>query len=338
MTLEVDRYGNVLKSVSIGYGRKQSPLPEQTDRDKQMGTLITYTENSATKAVDDDVRLDDYRTPLAAEARTYELNAKPRTGGYAPSGSNGFFQFTDFVRPVAGQLQLTSSGVGEVFYEEPLTQDKTRRLIEHVRTLYRKDDLTDLLAPGDLEPLALPGESYKLAFTPGLISDVFKRKIGAAPEENLLAVPDRMQVLGGKVPDGGGYVDLDNNGCWWMPSGRIFFDPAADASNPARTAAAEQTEARGHFYLPRKFTNPFDMSSLVDYDRVHDLFVAKTQDALLNTITAIHDYRALQPFEVTDANGNRSQARFDALGMVVGTAVMGKASAGSHRRRFFYDI
>ena len=41
------------------------------------------------------------------------------------------------------------------------------------------------------------------------------------------------------------------------------------------------------------------------------------------------DYRVLQPSLVTDPNGNRSEVAFDALGMVVGTAVMGKV--GEHR-------
>src|SRR6266542_1196125 len=46
LTLEVDDYANVLKSLGIGYGRRQSSLPEERDREKQTGTLITYTENA----------------------------------------------------------------------------------------------------------------------------------------------------------------------------------------------------------------------------------------------------------------------------------------------------
>src|SRR5262249_463982 len=37
-----------------------------------------------------------------------------------------------------------------------------------------------------------------------------------------------------------------------------------------------------------------------------------------------NDYRVLQPRLVTDPNRNRTAAEFDALGMVVATAVMGK--------------
>src|SRR5262249_49850682 len=39
---------------------------------------------------------------------------------------------------------------------------------------------------------------------------------------------------------------------------------------------------------------------------------------------AHNDYRVLQPKLVIDPNGNRSEDAFDALGMVVGTAAMGK--------------
>src|SRR5437016_308868 len=51
------------------------------------------------------------------------------------------------------------------------------RLIEHVRTRYRPDDLgvaagtpIALLALGAAEQLGLPGETYKLAFTPALLT------------------------------------------------------------------------------------------------------------------------------------------------------------------------
>jgi RHS repeat-associated protein len=320
MTLEVDKYGNALKSVAIGYGRKQSPLAEQSDRDKQRQTLITYTENVVTNAIDDAGRPNDYRAPLPSETRAYELT------GYTLANAAVRFQLSDFAQPDPNdpdgrkQSHVFDS---ELKYEEPATTGRQRRLIEHVRSLYRKSDLGGLLPLGQLESLALPGESYRLAFTPGLLTQVYKRKLGDAPEENLL--PDPGQTLGGKGADQGGYVDLDANGHWWIPSGRLFYNTTADAANPAAAAAAEIAEARQHFFLPRKFTDPFDHSSTVDYDP-HDLLVVETEDAAQNTVTALHDYRMLQPRQITDPNGNRSEARFDALGMVVGAAVTGKAA------------
>ena len=140
-------------------------------------------------------------------------------------------------------------------------------------------------------------------------------------------------MLGGKGGDQGGYVDLDVNGNWWMPSGRLLYSTTANAVNPAATAAAELTQARQHFFSPRKFTDPFEHSSTVDYD-TYDLLVVKTEDAVQNTVTALHDYRVLQPRQMTDPNGNRSEVRFDALGMVVGTAVMGKAAGSAQGDSF----
>ena len=309
ITLETDEYGNVLKSVAIGYGRKQSSLPELSEQTK---TLITYTESSVTNSIDDP---DAYRTPLPSEVRTYELHADPNTEGYTPTGENGFFQFDNFVQNVSSD--------GEIPYEEALTGDKTRRLIECVRTLYRNDDLSGLLPLGDLQPLALPGQTYKLAITPGLLAKFYKRKLGAKPEENLL--PDPALVLGGKGDDQGGYIDLDANGRWWIPSGQIFYSATADAANPTATAAAELTEARQHFFLSKQFFDPFDRATRIDYD-AHDLVMVETEDAAQNTMTALYDYRVLQPKQMTDPNGNRSEVRFNALGMVAGTAVMGKAA------------
>ena len=43
LTLEVDDYGNVLKQVAIGYGRRTSPLAEGWDRTRQTTALLTYT-------------------------------------------------------------------------------------------------------------------------------------------------------------------------------------------------------------------------------------------------------------------------------------------------------
>ena len=64
----------------------------------------------------------------------------------------------------------------------------------------------------------------------------------------------------------------------------------------------------------------------------------ETRDALDNRVTVGerlanggvdasrpgNDYRVLQPWRVMDANRNRALVAFDALGMVVGTAVAGK--------------
>jgi RHS repeat-associated protein len=278
LTLEVDDFGNVLQSAAVGYGRLISdPDLEPQDRAQQSTILITYTENRFTNSVE---TAGDHRTPLPCESRTYELT------GYTPSGAAGRFQASDFAPPAT-----------EIPYESQPSSGKQRRLIEHVRTLYRADDLTGPLPLGTVQSAALPFETYKKAFTPGLLTAAYGgRATGAMLTE-------------------GGYVHSEGDADEWIPSGRIFYSP-----DPA---TQELTHARAHFYLPRRYRDPFSNETFVTYD-AYDLLVQETRDALGNRVTAGQDYRVLQPALVSDPNRNRSAVAFDALGMVAGTAVMGK--------------
>ncbi len=332
ITLEVDDFGNVLKQVVIGYGRRQ-PDPSLTtldDRTKQTTTLITYSENLFTNAVETHAA---HRAPQPSESRTYELIE------YLPTGSGGRYQSSDFVESdPAKPGRMRHQFASERPYEDTTTSAQQRRLIEQVRTLYRKNDLTGFCPLREIESLALPGESYKLAFTPGLLAKVYERPNADGSREPL--IPDPANVLAGQAGDRGGYVrsqslktsglfpSNDPNDHWWIPSGRSFFsvDPAV-----------ELAEARQHFFLPRCYRDPFNQDTIVRFDR-HDLLLAETVDAVGNRVTIGqrladdtvdpnvdgNDYRVLQPLLVSDPNRNRAQVAFDALGMVVGTAVLGK--------------
>ena len=55
-----------------------------------------------------------------------------------------------------------------------------------------------------------------------------------------------------------------------------------------------------------------------------DLLITRTEDPLQNVALARNNYRTLQAWRLTDANDNRSAVRFDALGLVVASALMGK--------------
>lgn len=320
VTLDVDDYGNVRQSVAIGYGRRfddeSDPALTAADRRKQKQLLVTCTEASFTNAV---LSADAYRAPLPAEARTYELiRLQPKSN--QPDITN-LVRFDEWVAVVA----QAGDGAHDLAYEDIDSSGATgagvyRRPIEEMRTRYRSNDLGQLLPLHILQALALPGESYKLALTPGLLATVYQRVRAGQPTENLLPSPgDVLPVDATHEFDRGGYVDLDGDGRWWVPSGRVFFHPIETAS-----ASAELVEATGHFFQPRRFLNPFGRSDFVDF--ANDLFVAKTRDALGNTAEAIVDYRVLQARELTDPNGNRSLAAFDALGLPVATAVCGKST------------
>ena len=173
-------------------------------------------------------------------------------------------------------------------------------------------DLSGALPLGTVDALALPFESYKLVFTPGLLAEVYRAKVTDA------------------MVSEGGYVQSQGDGGWWAPSGRVFY--SADASDDA---PAELTAAQQHFFQPRRHLDAFGAVTTVMYDE-YDLLVQEVRDPL-GSLTTVgerdgsgalvspgYDYRVLQPRIVTDANGNRAAACFDALGLVAGTAVMGK--------------
>ena len=297
LTLEADSYGNVLRSLSIGYGRKDSTLPTQWDRDRQTTTLITYAENEFTNAIDE---LDAHRTPLPAETQTYELT------GFSPAHNAERFSFEEWT---AGGFALLNPAVAA-----------RKRLLSHRRIRYRRNNLSGLLQLRELQSLALPGETYRLALTPALLADIFKRKRPGQADEDLL--PDPAAILEGVGADLGGYVVMD--GSWWAATGTVLY------AEGAPVAAVELTEARSHFFLPRVFRDPFGNETTVQYgpdapaSPRYDLLVTRTKDAVGNIVSALNDYRVLQPRLVTDANRNRVQTAFNALGMVVATAQQGK--------------
>ena len=322
LTLDVDPYGNVRRSLAIGYGRRpgQSPL-QGDDKTKQERLLITYTENDLTNAIDDRAAYPDaYRTPRPAETRTYEVT------GVAPGAGAARFSFADFT---ANGFQALD-GLAEIQYEDPVDQTKRqKRLIARLRTLYRRNDLGDLLALGKLETLGLPGESYRLAFTPGLAKQIFV-------DSGKLSQPD----LDTALADDGRYVHSAGDAAWWVPSGRMFYSPGS-----ADTPAQELAYAAQHFFLALRFRDPFDAPGtttevVVAYDP-YDLLVQETRDPLGNCVTAGtrktdeslaqqgNDYRVLKPRLTMDPNRNCAAVAYDMLGFVVGTAVMGKPEDAS---------
>ncbi len=317
LTLAVDMYGNVLQSVSIGYGRRfLDPALIASDQTKQMTSLYTYSENTFTNAVSLD---DAYRTPLPGQSSVFELiqvAPTPPASGFVPNITS-LFRFDDLL----AQVTAASDGAHDLVYENlnPTglnAGQPYRRILKRSRNYYRPDNMlgagTDpyaLLPLGAVEPLALPGCAYRLALTPGLIAKVYQRKATAL----LGATPSA--ILGSTAADGGGYVDLDSDGNWWASSGRSFYSP--DPVTP------EPPLARANFFLPQRYEDPFANRSVVTYD-AYLLLVASATDAASNSTQAVHDYRVLQPSLLTDANNNQTAAKFDVLGLVAATAVLGK--------------
>ena len=302
VVIAVDNFGNVLKSATIAYGRRNPDTSlAPADQSQQSAVHGVFAQQSYTNKISLDHK---YSTPLPAEASSYEILQLPLTH---------LFSFDE----IQAAVRSASDGAHDLAFESlhPTALNAGqpyRRLLNRARIYYRSDDLTATLPLGSLESHGLPAQSYTLAFTSGLIAQVYRRD-----GNPLLTSP--ATLLTSTQPDGGGYVDLDGDGNFWAPSGRSFFAP--DEVSPSD----ELAQANQHFFLPRRFVDPFGHAGTVSYD-AHDLLSVSSTDALGNATSVSNDYRVLAPSIMTDPNGNQTKVGFDTLGMVAGTGVMGKTN------------
>jgi RHS repeat-associated protein len=309
LVLEVDDWGNPLRSAAVAYGRcLTDPSLGDGDQARQRKQYVAYTETRYTNAVETP---EANRTPLPSDTRTFEvIGLRPGLAGADASPERRFRPLRRAeLRAALDGIQtelpfqawdVEASGLGAV----------ARRMLSRAQVIYRRDDLGGPLPLGVLEPRALPYRSYRAALPDDLVTHLYR---GAADPETLRAA---------------GYVHED--GIWWLPSGEAFFSP--DASDGAD---AEHEYAREHFFLPHRFRDAFGHTTSMSYDR-YNLLVSERRDALGNRSTAGerdprgmltrdgNDYRVLGPWLVSDPNRNRTAVSYDALGRVAGGAQMGK--------------
>ncbi len=283
LNIKLDEYGNVVESASVVYPRilPDVSLPTET-QEEQSKTVVIYTQNEFTNDVSGD---DVYRLRLPSEVKTFELKGVAKTGL--------FYAVNDF------ENILTSAN--EVAYhkweDNPPDDNSQKRLIEHIRTNYYRNDLSGALPLDQLESLAIPFESYQLAYTPELIADIYGTKVG----DELL--------IEGKFTHSEG----DNN--WWIRSGTTQFIEAAETAS----------DAQNRFYVPISYTDPYGSKTKVEYYGDYFLFVEQTEDEFGNISTVdLFNFRTLSPQRMRDINDNLSEAISDELGLVKAIAVLGK--------------
>lgn len=271
LVLEVDVYGHVTREASVAYAR--APVAGRTTEQETL--LASLNERDFAHVTD---ALQGWRLGAVVEERTYELTGLP------------------------GEL-LTAADFDQAFedlaFEDEPDGSLQRRLFARKRVRYRADDLSGPLPWGATGLLALPDETYTLAFTPGLL-DLYGARL-----------PDPSAVL----PDAG-YVQLD--GDWYLPSGRIWHSPVPPGDGTG--FVEDLAHATAHFFVPRAATDPFGAIARLEHD-THDLVPVRHEDAVGNLVEVIAiDWQALAPARMVDPNGNEAAVAFDALGRVTAMA------------------
>ena len=180
----------------------------------------------------------------------------------------------------------------EILFEVDFDGTRQKRLSGQSRT-YFTDDLSTALPLGTLSESGMVHKTHQLAFTQNMIGKYYQTKV----TDNMLTTAK--------------YIHSEGDAHWWIQSGSVIY--------PANPRAA--------FFMPIGGRDVFGNETTVVFDK-YNLLVKTSTDSLQNTFTATNDYRTLSAVMLTDPNLNRSAVEVDELGIVIKTAVMGKAGAG----------
>ncbi|MDR2712809.1 MAG: toxin, partial [Clostridiales bacterium] len=312
------------------------------DIDKtQQERHLSYTEIRYTNDYFDTIEpIPDYfRLRVPCETLTYELAgiSHSEVGGRRTEDGECGEANTNSTEPFYYSLQSfknyrlsmvhqsTGNPVEDIPYHVlPNQEEPQKRLVEHVRILYFKDDEQHLSRPlplGSQGRLGLPYENYKLALTQELLSAIFDegtedmlaRKVGPAVTARQLL--DNSAVSG--YLSGAGLDERFpgiSEGQYWLCSGVAGFS----------------VDAGRQFFQPDYYTDPFGQVTSLAYEPCGLMLQISTDPAGNHTEVTRFDYRSLLPGTIKDHNYNQTEVAVDLLGMVVAMAVKGKDGQGDN--------
>lgn len=295
----IDELGNIREKASVAYPRQPGATGLPARvQAEQQKLRIMYEVSGYTKDVIADAA---YRLRLPCENSGFELT------GSLPAAS--YFTLIE--------IQNAFNAATLIPYEAVPDGSRQKRTLKHSRTLFLKDDLSAPLPLGLMESLGLTYETYRLTLTATLLSAIYGTRVTPAfLGEGAYVHSDDFKAQG-LFPAG------DANNEWWEHAGRAEYP--APAAN--------------FFYMPNRFVDPFGKSTSVAYFADYQLLVQSVTDPAGNTTSVeAFDFRGLAPQLVKDANANFIEARFDALGFLVGTAVEGKGSEADDFTGFVDDL
>ncbi|OHV58803.1 SpvB/TcaC N-terminal domain-containing protein [Pseudofrankia sp. BMG5.36] len=328
VVLDVDPFGTVTHAVSLAYGRTapDPALPARTQK-TQATTLVTETRTAVTGLIF--AEHDDQPGAAAAEPDAYRVPAPYDVVTYQLAGP-GFDDAAPKITRVRLARLLAGNGGG-------LAAGVTRTLVGRSVTRFLADGLDGPLPWRAAGARGLTHETYRLALT----TDLLTGPLGGRATTARLRDAGYVQLADAPAPPGQPAALPD---AWWAPSGTVRYAPA----DVGDAAAAVLGYARAHFFVPRRFVDPFAAAAVaahgpstlwatdVRYDD-YDLVPVRVVDPIGNVVSAGErtaagaldgrprvDYRTLAPTLVTDPNRNRTAVALDALGRVAATAVLGK--------------
>ena len=230
LRLEVDEKANANNVCQVVYGRKltDDELPPEVIRDQQQLVIIS-TEKDYTADLDELTAAAAYRLRVPYAIRTYEMS------GLTPD--SGLFALDE--------LRTKVRQADEIDYEIEFDRSTPqKRLISHRCTRFLDDDRQPLPF-GEWDTLGLVYQSYQLAFTP-----------------SVAAIYDGDQDARKRSFITPGYVRLDEQDGWWIPSGTAVFSE----------------RPQDMFYLPSGSRDPFGIETVLTYDRYTLLLERKTMN------------------------------------------------------------
>ena len=201
--LEIDEYGNILKSMSVVYPRlgqyKDETLSSKTNElinSVQKELHIRYSNMSYTNMVNYE---ENHHLPLLATTKQYEVT------GLVPQES--YLTLEEVLTWKIEEIETIE------YYNKAQKDKAQKRIIEENYVLYFKENLTEPLGKGELNHLALPYETYTLALTDNLLGTIFENKKDDIYDD----LRDSQKS---------GY--LYENGNFWIRSGIVGFEDDAE--------------------------------------------------------------------------------------------------------------
>lgn len=287
--LTIDEYGNNSLACSVNYPRRSQT--NQVDFSEQQEMHVVAHQTTFATKTETDCRW----TGVGYESQAFEIKTLDSWGTqwtYTDAQNN----VTDALNTIIPNEQAFASDT------EPQA-----RLLSHSRTLFWQEDQSDVADLGEISTLNLHHHSETALGTGTFYNSVYGDKF------------DTLEDFQNTFISEGGMLYDDTTDYWWNDSPITYFhdDPI-------------------NFYLPLKTENSRldENSSLytkseVFYD-AYQLFKISGKTYLSDNqyldSSGLIDYQALQVWQATDANGNKSEVLFDAFGMVIVSTYYGQTN------------